>query len=213
MDFETVVQEAELRARGIKPPPRIRARFAVEPELDEAQSQEQRKPVYRQTTWLYASLPGQPFEERFRATDEHLKTYAGEYKWFLDNEKIPTEGTPVGEWNAISATRAAQLKHAGILSVEQLADWDLKERPLSKENTALVALAQDYLSSQDEKDKRIEALEAEVKELQAKLADKPKRGRPKSAAPKEPESPAFDHGHIPEDISAYEPTHDSSSSS
>lgn len=175
MAFNTVVEHAMAQADGAPVRERVRARFSMEPELDVQASQEQNRPVYKMTEFVHIRAPGVAYEERFRANEQHRKRFAREYHWFHDTEKEPTEGQPIEEWNCIPKSKAAELKWAGIKTVEELAKWSLDDRPLNSENAALVGLAQDYLDGMTQKDREIRELQAQLAELTGKRG----AGRPK----------------------------------
>lgn len=169
MDFDSVINEATERSRGNPVRERVRARFAVEPLLDEEATREARRPVFEQIEMIYLTVPDDPITKRRRATPADKQRFAREWNWFLDTSKDPAEGLPIDQWPLVTAQKAAELKWFGISTVQLLASWDLENRPLNPDDAALVGLAQLFLEGRDEKDEAIAKLTAENEELRAQL--------------------------------------------
>lgn len=190
LNFDSIINEAMARAQGRAVEDPVQVFFMREPELDERKSQKEGRPCYRKSVFAHFRIPGQG-RKRYRVNDKMKAQYTKEWQWFLRNDKQEIHGHPIEEWNQIPSTRAVELKAAGILSVEQLAAWDLEDRPLDSGSAALVILARDFVQGVDEKDKQIAALSDERDALLARVVEleaaKPKRGRPPKQSTSESE--------------------------
>ena len=165
--FDAVINAAVAEANGMRPPERVRARFATEPELLRRETEATGRPVFEPVEMIYLTVPRDPITKRRRATQDDKRRFAKEWHWYLDTEKTIADGMPIAEWSQITATKAAELKWAGVRTVEALAHWNLDERPLHSADAVYVELARQFLEGQDAKDRRIAELEARIAELES----------------------------------------------
>ena len=142
--------------------------------LDEDLTKENGKPEYRKLEFARIITPGSGSPQTFLANDQLKRRFPKAYQWFQEQSSDVRDGTPIDRWNLIDAKKAKELLWYGIRTVEMLAEFEDEAFPSKRrEDIALIGLARDYLSGQDEKDKEIEDLRQKLED-----AAKPKRGRP-----------------------------------
>ena len=109
------------------------------------------------------------------------------YDMWLQGNEIPTHGTPLGAWPALSKSQLESFKAGGFRTVEEVAEMNDSQMGRVKlpDARGFRAMAQTFLSARDDNDvaERLEAQEAKIAELMAALEAKtePKKrgpGRP-----------------------------------
>lgn len=176
LDFGYVIGEAMAASLGESPPrSKTRVWFEMNIELNERKTEEEGRPIFNEYEVICFRMPGRPVE-KYRCTKEHRQQYVREYNHFIDLGKEVAEGTPIDTWVLITRQKAEELKYSNIRTIEQLAAWDLHERPLNPESAAYVSMAIDYLAKQDAKDKRIAELEDEIAALKKRSSGRQRKG-------------------------------------
>lgn len=98
-------------------------RFELRPELNQAKSDAEARPVYDEVEYIEIRSPNDPLtiiERPVEAKDKAL--YPRAYKSFKEGTADAISGTPLKEWPPISKSLTEQLAFKGIRSVEQFAE-------------------------------------------------------------------------------------------
>lgn len=149
-------------------------------------SREEKRPVYEGHVYVKIITAGQNKSTVDRKKkDEDEKKYPTAWQRYLDNNTAATDGVPIDEWQGVSRTQAAELKHMNVYTVEHLASvTDANLVNLGPGAMDLRARAQDFLASQTEKDVELTDLKAQMVEMQETIkelkaaAAKPTRKKP-----------------------------------
>lgn len=135
------------------------AYFTVETFVDAEESAKTGEVVTKDVEMVHIRPPGKPME-KFQANNLHRQRFPREYGVYNESKDRRVEGTPIDQWSSISASKALRLKYAGIITVEQLADWNLTKNPLQTDDeVALVIMARDFVKGESAKDRKIAELE------------------------------------------------------
>lgn len=101
---------------------KIIPRFCIKPIQNNFLSEKNGKPHFEDREFVEMIAPGLaksiPFEE---VNDDHIRRWPREYDAFKRGMEPTTEGTPLEEWSAITASTALNLRAHNIKTVEQLA--------------------------------------------------------------------------------------------
>lgn len=101
---------------------KIIPRFCTKPVQNNFLSEKNGKPHFEDREFVEMIAPGLaksiPFEE---VTEEHKRRWPQQYDAFKRGMEPTTEGTPLEEWSAITASTALNLRGHNIKTVEQLA--------------------------------------------------------------------------------------------
>jgi len=152
---------------------KLHVKFFMKPRIDQAESDRQQRPVYKDTPYIEMMMPGEKnVIIREPVWDQHLKRFPAQWQQFLAGEKEQVVGTPLKVAPFLTESQVEELLHFKIRTIEQLADLadtgmnfmgaqELKQAAKrfiekTKGNDALLA--------------RIEALEAENRKLAAAQA-------------------------------------------
>lgn len=168
------------------------------------ETERQGRAVYEMVPYVEIILPGTPNQRpNMRATDEHKKWFPTAWQAYLERKQGLVDGTPLEQWPYLNPAQIAELKHAGVYSVEALAavtDGSLKNlgmhgRDLRERAKQFLQPAstteQELRAALAERDKRLAALEAQFEQMRAARAaegdeaDEPparKPGRPRKVA-------------------------------
>lgn len=102
-----------------------------------------------------------------RVKQAHKDRWPNQYRAFVESRESPSEGTPLEEWAAVSASQVMELKSCHVRTVEALAG--LSDTQLAKTvpmgGHALREKAQRFIEGQSAADVRIAELQAQVAAL------------------------------------------------
>lgn len=179
----------------------VHAMFYTRAVPDKKATENEGRAVFNNVPYVEIRIAGQPKNVVDRAvTDEDKKRFPRAWAAYEAGQQGVTEGTPIEHWPYLQQSQVAELRAAGVRTIEQLAevsDGDLGK--LGHGGRKLRERAQQHLKGADEterqlreqlaeKDGTISNLEARMRQLEAKLEElaeeKPKRGpgRPRKEA-------------------------------
>ncbi len=150
-------------------------------------SREAQRPVYDDEVYVKIHAAGQSHSVVDRKMNEEHKTrYPTAWARYLAKDES-IAGMPIEEWNGITRSQAAELKHIHVPTVEMLAVvTDENIANLGPNGMYLRDQAREFLAGQDEKDveltelkEAVAALTAQVTDLQAAQAKPRKKPGPK----------------------------------
>jgi hypothetical protein len=168
-------------------------------------SREAGRPIYEDREFVEIIIPGMPKSTACEpVNDQHIARWPQIYDLFKRGVEAPVTGTPLEEWNVLSAATVQNLKSLALRTVEDVAGasdsvlqnmgqggFDFRRRAQAYLETAKGSAPTEALMQQNELMRaKIEVLESQVKDLADLVqlyeeADKdqaPKRGRPAKAA-------------------------------
>lgn len=142
---------------------------------DRKETEIQGRAVFKNVPFVEILIPGAPNQRpNLRATDEYKARFPKAWGAYLERKKGLADGTPLEQWPYLNAAQVAELKHAGVYSVEQLsavADGNLKN--LGLHGRDLRDRAKQFLqgSSDTERELRETAVEQarKIANLEAKI--------------------------------------------
>lgn len=159
------------------------ARFFYQAEKDKQASTEEGRDIFRQVEYVSVTHPGRKdYELVTAATEEHKTRFAKAYEAFKESEKEPEAGTPLKMVPIMSVDAIAQLKAAGIKTLEafaglcedalsvfppEIADLHKKALTYLEAATDKGALAAKFSKAVQEN----EALKADLEEARRTIAD------------------------------------------
>ena len=166
------------------------AEFYLHPSEDKVASAEEGRPIYTDKEYVRIMVPGDKttmIERPVRLGNfpkHDNQRFGTQYAAFKEGSGQNLSGTPLVEWAMISRSQVKELEHFNCRTVEQLASMTdtavqnftgvsnlrtLAKRYLedAKEGSALTKMQ----SELDERDNRLNSMEATLKEMQAELAD------------------------------------------
>lgn len=96
--------------------------FDLHPQKDEAKSESEGRPVYRDVEYIQIQVPGDKGNVVHRpVTPEDRQRFARQYEhWKTGIGEVQT-GTPLAEWSVISRSEVLELAYFNVRTVEQLA--------------------------------------------------------------------------------------------
>lgn len=170
----------------------VLVQFYKKPVENKAKSKEKERPVFDEVIYVKIIAIGQKHSVVDRKMKEEDKVRFPTYwaKFEADDDEVV--GHPIGEWQGVSRTRAMELKHQNVPTVEALAS--LPDAVLAKVGADAFDLrkaAQKFLEGDDELtvlEEKIKVLTQKITELEgAKANPAPKpRGRPRKKVADEP---------------------------
>lgn len=105
------------------------ARFFYQAEKDKQASTEAGRDIFRQVEYVSVTHPGRKdYELVTAATEEHKTRFAKAYEAFEESEREPEAGTPLKMVPIMSIDAIAELKAAGIKTLEAFAALTEEER-------------------------------------------------------------------------------------
>ena len=166
------------------------AEFYLHPSEDKAASAEEGRPIYTDKEYVRIMVPGDKttmIERPVRLGNfpkHDNQRFGTQYTAFKGGGGQNLSGTPLAEWAMISRSQVKEFEHFNCRTVEQLASMadtavqnftgvsnlrTLAKRYIedAKEGSALTKMQ----SELDERDNRLNSMEATLKEMQAELAD------------------------------------------
>jgi hypothetical protein len=168
-------------------------KFEVRAKLDRTASDEEGRPIYRDTEYINIRAPGSPDNVVRPATDRDRDRFPKHYAAFknrTDQEQL--DGTPLSEWPAINRSQVEELAFLGVKTVEQLSAISdanaqqimgfqmLKKKATDWLEAAAMGVSAGALKAElDKRDEQIAKLQAQVEEL-----SKPKPRKKKVTAKK-----------------------------
>jgi hypothetical protein len=183
VDFSDAI-EAATRQRETPAPARgnIRVTDGVIPMFytteveDKRASDEAGRPIYRSEDWIEILVPGSRDRVRTPVRKEHRARFPEQWESYKrGDDRDVAGGTPIGEWQGISRTRAAELKAQSFYTVEQLATAsDQQIARLGHDARALQKQAQDYIAGREvlESERKLRAeIESQYATAAAELAE------------------------------------------
>jgi hypothetical protein len=99
------------------------ARFFNKPIQHAGLSKEKNRPIFKNVEYVEIVISGDKNNRPIlKVNDSHRQRFEKEYGAFKRGEDEVLQGTPIGEWNGISRTKAEELKSMGIKTIESLAE-------------------------------------------------------------------------------------------
>lgn len=165
-------------------------RFSLEPVKDEAASEKEGRPIFREVEYVEIMVPGDKSSIVKRALrDTDKKRFRRQYAaWKETGNDAALIGMPLAQWPQVTKAQVEELRYFGVHTVEQLAGvsdgnirnigpvMELRQRArdyveAAKGNAPLGQLRAEL----EEKNHQLEALQRQVKELGAALDDLKKK--------------------------------------
>lgn len=176
----------------------LHVRFYMRPRKDERASEEQGRPVYVSTEYVFIGSPGDKLSSPDRkATKWDKARFAAQYAAFKQGGAETVVGTPLSKWPLIEAHQVEEMKHFNVFTVEQLATMPDGNIHNIGNISLLKKQAADYLAfakgnapavqlraELDKRDAMMEAMQAQMNE-QAALISELSRKRTEAAQPAE----------------------------
>jgi hypothetical protein len=121
-DYSTTVQAHNSSAGDDQ----LLVKFFIRPHPDNEASQEQGRPIFRDTEYISIIQPGNKdsrIERPARDSDRQRfpKHYAA-FKNRISDDDVYLEGTPLEEWAGVTRSQVEELRYFGVRTVEQLAN-------------------------------------------------------------------------------------------
>lgn len=155
---------------------KLHVRFFMRPRIDIAESTKQNRPIYRDVPHIEIAIPGDKNNiVTAEVWEQHIRRFPQYWEQFQAGIKDQIVGTPLKMAPFLTESHVEELAYFKIRTIEQLAgmaDSNLTWMGAREMKKA----AQDYLtkvSGNEELMKRVEALEAENRKLQAAYGTKP----------------------------------------
>ena len=172
----------------------LAVKFLVKSVQDKVQTLAQGRPIFKEVVYIDIRIPGER-ESAFcgPATRQHVQRFPEHYRAFRnrtsENEVV---GTPLAEWPLVTRSQVEELSFFNVKTVEDLVNMpDSSNHQFMGINT-LKAKAKEFLDAnkgkkelQAEFDKREQALQEQLKAMQAQL-DALSAGKPKVRAAAKP---------------------------
>lgn len=97
-------------------------RFYIKQKQDQKKTLQEGRPIFCDQEYVEIRIPGdnKNIIDR-KVLEKDIKRWPDIYKQFKDGVEAVVEGTPIDQWNSLSASRAMELKAMRIMTVEQLA--------------------------------------------------------------------------------------------
>lgn len=142
---------------------------------DRKETEIQGRAVFKIVPFIEILIPGAPNQRpNLRATDEHKARFPKAWVLYLERKKGLADGTPLEQWPYLNQAQVAELKHAGVYSVEQLSavtDGNLKN--LGLHGRDLRERAKQFLQGAGETERELrataEAQAVRIASLEAKI--------------------------------------------
>lgn len=151
----------------------LAVRFFRKPRLDQAASEEQNRPIYREIDYVEIRQPGNKSAVVCRpARDMDKQRFARHWEAYKSRtEDKAVEGTPLEEWPQVSRSQVEELKFFNVFTVEQLASISDSNGQKLMGINMLKQKASEFLEAADgkalkERDLRIQELEDRLAALE-----------------------------------------------
>ena len=100
-------------------------RFHMESVQDEAASEREGRPIFRDEERVEIIMPGNPHTRPIaRVTAEHKQQWPDEYAKFKSGQDMALTGTPLEQWPMLKKSQVMELKSLGFITVEQVGTMD-----------------------------------------------------------------------------------------
>lgn len=152
-DFESS-QQTEQDAK-------LLVKFYTKSRQDRAASEEQGRPVFKDTEYIDIRIPGSRDGAARPATPRDKQRFPKHYAAFKQRIELPEEGTPLTEWGGVTRSLAEELAFGNVKTVEQLADIPDNLAGQMRGGQGLKAKASQWLA-RCKKDVSLEQLEGEL---------------------------------------------------
>lgn len=179
-----------------------RIEFHWHPKKNGLKSKEEGREVFDQVPYIKITSPGAKQVVDREVRDEDKREYPRLWAAFEAGEERPEDGQPVEEWPAVNVAQVAELKAAGIFTVEQVANipdqnlnvLGMQARKLRSKAQAYMALAKgnapfEQLAAENEQLRAdIEIMKQQLAAIGAEATNEStpkKRGRPKKSESEE----------------------------
>lgn len=162
---------------------RVYAVFFTDAMRDEYASNEQGRPIYKDTEFVRIICPGDKTNIVVRpARDADRSRFPRQYAAFKRGEQEQVVGTPLSQWPLMGRSQVEEFRSLGIMSVEHLAELrdDIKLKIPGA--VQLCQRAKDWLAAasdsailgklraeREEQDERIATLEKQIEDLKKSL--------------------------------------------
>ncbi len=146
--------------------------FRMQPVQNNFESARQARPVFEEKEFVHIFVPGDRKSEwDGHVKPEHRQRWPRHYAAFKASQEMPTEGTPLAEWPAVTRSQVLELAAANVKTVEQLAGLpdDLLSKAVSMGGLGLREKALRFLEFAKGA-APMEALAAENADLKSKMA-------------------------------------------
>jgi hypothetical protein len=171
--------------------------FFTEPVRDDAASERDGVPRYRDEERVQIIVAGDQFNRAVHPVDDAIKARFPEHyaRWQATKKDMHIDGTPLKQWPLLSPAQVAEFSAINILSVEMLAE--LSDANVSKifdgriwrekakawlEQAKDGATATRYAAENERLKQQVDALTARVNELANEVGDRRGPGRPPKQA-------------------------------
>jgi hypothetical protein len=162
------------------------ARFYTMPVQNNFRTEREGRPIFEEHEFVEIMMAGDTktvVQERVK--EEHRQRWPTMYAAFKAGREPPTEGTPIEEWAAITASQALELRACNVRTVEQMAELSdtllmravpmgghaLRERAKAFLQQAAGSAPMDsMLAKMEEQNAIIATLQQQIKELAAQGA-------------------------------------------
>lgn len=170
-------------------------KFFVRPRLDQAKTEAEGRPIYRDVDYIDIRIPGSSDNVVRPATPMDKERFPRHYAAFRNRtSQEGVEGTLLSEWPMINRSQAEELAFFGVKTVEQLASMsDANGQQMRMGFMGLKRKAQEWLDKSSSTETllgKIEARDRKIEELTERLerletASKPKVTKKKVTTKKE----------------------------
>ena len=163
--------------QGRKGDENLFVRFYTLPTEDKLASSKAGRPIYKDQIMCGIRVPGNSYENSFKATNHYKNRFPKHFKAFQDRVEMPEEGTPLSEWGIMPETLVKEMTYFNVKTVEQLAD--LRDNVLEQfsgsvtyKNKAIKWLEMTNVSAKAaDMEKELEARDVTISQLQQRLSD------------------------------------------
>lgn len=187
-EYEVTAQALDPTNNPDRPNPdlRLRVQFMNYPELDQAASSKEARPIYKEAVYIYIMVPGERDVVHRRAWDKDYERFPRQHQAFLNKQNQDTaSGTPLKHVAWLSLGQVKELEFFNCYTLEQLASMPDSQATKFLAIQKLKQLAKDHLQAakeaapltamraeMDEKDSRIQALENQLQDIIKRLPAK-----------------------------------------
>lgn len=172
-------------------------KFFMKPVQNHAKSAEEGRPIFEDVEFIEIMIAGDAKSQvESKVSQKHIDRWPREYEAFKNGLEATVTGTPITEWPAITASRAAELKALKIFTVEALAEIPdtaiqrigMGGRDLVTKAKAYIEAAKDgaaverYAKDNESLRNEVDMLKEQLKELSASIDKKKPGPKPKAEA-------------------------------
>jgi hypothetical protein len=121
----SVISNGSFSRSGFGADSSIHPRFFIDSIQDQAASEIQGRPIFKDVERVEIIIPGNPHTRPVMAvTQEHTQRWPKEYEAFKSGMEVSPEGTPLEEWAILKRSQVLELKALGFKTVEHIARMD-----------------------------------------------------------------------------------------